>query len=142
MAIEQVRLKDLIRDQQKELTLDERYEYDDLPVEEPVSVQCHIKLKSTGVDVVGRYQAHVKEPCDRCFEPFEREIRRSFEDRFVYESLTDTQGTGEVELHEEDFYDTIGYDGVLDVKDLVRQHIIIALSSDRVCENETCIIPG
>ncbi len=141
MVLEQIKVKDLLRANQKELTVNEQYEYDDLPTTGPVDVKAYIELNSTGLVVKGRFAANVEEPCDRCYEPFERTLHGRFEDRFVYQSLIEEHPAGaEVELHDEDFYDTLGADGLLDLKDLIYQHIILAMSSNRVCEKENCTI--
>jgi len=138
--MEKVKIKDLIRTGQKELDIDAEYTYEDLPEKEPVEVHAHIWLTSTGLNVRGKLHTLIEEPCDRCFEPFEREINRYFEDKFVYESFIDDSRSGEIELHEEDFYDTTGAEGVLDLKDLVYQHLILSISTDRVCNKVTCEI--
>jgi uncharacterized metal-binding protein YceD (DUF177 family) len=140
MIQETIKLKDLIRAGQKEVVVDEAYTYEDLPMKAPVRVQAHVRLTSTGVTVKGSFDALAEEPCDRCLEPFERQIFQRFDERYVYESLTDFSSASEMELHEEDFYDTIGPEGVLDLKDLVRQHLVLALSTDRICERDTCVI--
>lgn len=140
MIQETIKLKDLIRTGQKEVVLDESYTYEDLPLTAPVQVTARVRLTSTGVTVQGTFHAISEEPCDRCLEPFKRELSQRFDERYVYESLTDFSSASEMELHEEDFYDTIGPEGILDLKDLVRQHLVLALSADRICERETCVI--
>lgn len=138
MALETIKLKDLIRAGQKELLVQETYEYEDLPLKEPVQVQAQIRLNTTGVTVLGKFKAVVEEPCDRCYEPFERTLQNSFEERYVYESFIDLAPPSERELRSEDFYETLEPEGDLDLKDLVHQHIILAMSADRICERETC----
>jgi uncharacterized metal-binding protein YceD (DUF177 family) len=142
MTREKIYLKDMIRTGQTEVSLQESYQYEDLPTVAPVTVEAHVLLNSTGGTVRGKFEAELEEPCDRCYEPYRRGIHESFDDRFVYESFIDAYPTGDMELRSEDYYDTVGEDGILDVKDLVYQHIVIAMSADRVCEQETCVIKG
>lgn len=139
MAVGQVHIKDLIRAGQRELSLEEDYDYPDLPVKGTVHLNAHLQLSSIGAIVSGVFQGVLQEPCDRCLEPFERPVQSRFEERFVYQSMVeDTMRSGEIELMESDFYDTIGPEGILDVKDLVYQHIILAMSNDRICNRESC----
>lgn len=140
MAIETVYLKDLLRTGQTDVVLSEAYAYDDLPVVGVASTDLRLSVNNTGMTAKGRYEATVEEPCDRCFEPYQRILSGRIDERFVYESLTDPSG-GERELQPEDFYDVIGDDGVVDIKDLIRQYIVLGLSTDRVCNSDGCNLP-
>jgi uncharacterized metal-binding protein YceD (DUF177 family) len=141
MAIERIRVKDMINTGQKEVRLDEQYDYADLlPTKEPVHVDALAHLTATGLAINGNFEAHLEEPCDRCSSPYERWINSRFEEQYVHAALVDEVPGGDMQLHNEDFYDVLGPDGTLDVKDLVYQHIIIAMSNDRVCNQETCTL--
>lgn len=140
MTIESLKIKDFLRSGQKEVLLDEAYTYDDLPLTQDTHAKVTIKLNSTGLLVHGRFETEAEEPCDRCTQPHRRKLSDQFEERFVHTALLEDIGGGEHELHDEDFYDTIGPDGVLDVKDLIHQYLVIALSTDRVCNQSNCRI--
>lgn len=138
LTAETLQLKELIRLGQTDVQVQGRYDYDDLPVTQPVEVSARVTLSETGATVRGQFTAVVEEPCDRCTDPFSRTLEETFSERFVYDSLTAQPSPGEFELHDEDFYDTIGPDGILDLKDLVYQHVLIALGINRFCGRETC----
>lgn len=140
MALEKISLKDLVRAGQRELDLHEAYEYDNLPTKGPVDTEAHIQLSSTGLTIRGKYHATIEEPCDRCAEPFQREIDERFKEDFVYSSLVEEASGGDLELHSEDYYESIDPAGALDVKDLIYQLIVLAISHDRICQKETCFI--
>jgi uncharacterized metal-binding protein YceD (DUF177 family) len=139
MTYEQLSLKDLERNGCRDLTFQDAFTYDDLPITQPVEVQGRVQLTDTGAVINGKFKASIEEPCDRCSEPFQREFKQSFEDRFVYQSLVDWSSR-ECELHAEDFYDMLGPDTILDIHDLVYQHIVLAMSTDRMCNRDTCVI--
>ncbi len=140
MTLEKIKLKDWIRTGRRETDVDESYTYEDLPLKVPAEVHIHCRLNATGVDVRGNYKTVVEEPCDRCCELYERPLGNAFDERFVYQSFIDEAPAGDMELHTEDFYETIGPEGVLDLKDLIHQYIVMAMSTDRVCNRATCEI--
>lgn len=138
MVLEKIKIKDLIRSGERELAIQEFYSYEDLPLKDPVQVVTRIRLNSVGLTVSGSFRALLEEPCDRCYEPFERIVSDSFEERFVYEPLTDKTPPGEMELRSENFYEPVDPEGELDLKDLVHQLVVIAISHDRVCRRDSC----
>jgi uncharacterized metal-binding protein YceD (DUF177 family) len=141
MATEKIAIKELVRQGKNSLVLDEVYQYDDLPAKGPVQVHAELNLNATGLNVRGAFRAQIEEPCDRCYEPYERTLNVPFEERFVYENLTDNYPSGgEFELHNEDFYEIVDAEGELDIKDLIYQLIVIAMTTDRVCQKGTCTI--
>jgi len=140
MSQETIKLKDLIRTGHKEASWDAQYEYDDIPLVGSAHFTGHIQLTSTGVNLQGDIDATSEEPCDRCAEPYRRTIEEHLNDRFVYAALVETWSSGEKQLTEDDFFDTIGPDGILDLKDIVHQYLVMALSGDRVCNRPGCEI--
>jgi uncharacterized metal-binding protein YceD (DUF177 family) len=107
--MDKLKLKDLIRAGQREVTVRDAYEFEDLPVKNPVQVAAHCELNATGVKVSGHFDALIEDECDRCCEMFERRAKGNFEERFVYQALLD-EIPGDKELQEEDYYETIGPD--------------------------------
>ncbi len=142
MTLEKVSIREMQRAGKQELPVEENYEFEDLPTKGPVYTVALVELDSTGLTVSGRFHATVEEPCDRCYEPYEREIRESFEEDFVFNHYIEADRPGEVELNEEDFYEVIDPEGELDLKDLIRQLIVMGMQQDRLCSRETCDIPA
>lgn len=138
MSLAQIKLQDLVRAGQTSLAVSEPFVYEDLPVTGPVQVKAYLQVTDVGATVKGQLWATLEEPCDRCLEPYRRDISPRFLDRYVYASLADHPASKEVELAGDDFYDTIGPDGILDLEDLVRQHIILAMTTDRICGQSDC----
>lgn len=138
MGCDTVNIKDLARRGQDELTLEEDYVLDDLPLLKPVHTTMKLRLNQTGVTIKGRLETEVEEPCDRCYEPFQRELRMSFEERFVYDSYVDQFPSGDMELQAEDFFEPLDLSGELDLKDLIHQLLVLALSENRICHRTAC----
>jgi uncharacterized metal-binding protein YceD (DUF177 family) len=144
MVLEQIDVTDLRRAGTTRLNVAETYRYPDFQTLGPVAVEARITVTDTGVILAGHFTGEIEEPCDRCLLPYHRTLSSRFEERYVDhvflpDSLT---GGGEVQLQQNDFYDTLGADGILDLKDMVRQYVIMALSLDRICGGPACMLSG
>lgn len=99
--------------------------------------QCELTLRATRsgdkVQLVGRVRVGVTFECDRCLAPMALPVNESFD--LVY---VPPLGTGdERELGENDLSLGFYQDGIIDVDDLVREQIELALPMARLC-TEAC----
>src|SRR5437016_6223347 len=102
---------------------------------EPVSVEGRIRRKDEVVELRGRLRTKIAIPCGRCLKSVELPIDVEFAERF-----TPAVSWKDEEQHElsEDELNLAAFDGEgIDMDDLVREEIILALPGHVLCD-ETC----
>ncbi len=113
-----------------ELTLDES----ELRLIEPVQVKGQIRRKSGQLEIKGELQTRVALPCGRCLKDVELPIKVDFAERFV--GSVSWRNEEHHELSQEDL-DLGLVDEAVDVNDLVKEEILLALPGHVLC-NENC----
>jgi uncharacterized protein len=105
--------------------------------------QCELHLRATRagdkVELVGNISVVATFECDRCLSPLSIPVEESFDLLYV-----PPLGTGEErELEENDLSLGFYQDGIINVDDLAREQIELALPMARLC-NEDCrgLCPG
>ena len=98
--------------------------------------QCELSLRATRADnkveLIGRVSAVVEFECDRCLTSLSMPVEESFDLLYV-----PPLGIGdEHELGESDLSLGFYQDGVIDVDDLAREQIELALPMARLCTEE------
>jgi uncharacterized protein len=109
---------------------------EDYRVVAPVALSMRIeKAGGEAFRVAGRAQTRLGLDCGRCLEPFEMPLDASFELRYVpYEQNT---GEGEREVSEDDLTTAFYRDGMLDIVELLREQVQLALPMKPLCA-EAC----
>jgi uncharacterized protein len=100
--------------------------------------RCELNLRATRTDdrvkLAGKLGTVVSFECDRCLAPLSMPVEETFD--LVY---VPPLGTGEEhELGENDLLMGFYQNGIIDVDDLVREQIELALPMARLC-NEACL---
>ncbi|HXW07321.1 MAG TPA: DUF177 domain-containing protein [Vicinamibacterales bacterium] len=91
-------------------------------------VELSMDVQKAGDDVfhvTGSFRTRLELDCSRCLEPFELPVEASFDLRYFPQ--TANAGEGEREIEEEDLTTAYYRDGVLDVIDLLREQLQLAL---------------
>lgn len=130
---------------QRSLSFETAFHYDAalLPVTKPVLVRATISHRNTGCRVKGHFEAEVEEPCDRCSEPFLRQINQDFEETYVFYAVahppdSSRRGHQEIELQLDEMVDALNEDECLLFKELIYQLIVLACDQDRFCHRPAC----
>jgi len=132
-------LTELLREAGNEADIEQTdqadFSSDGLKLTAPVQVKLH--LVNTGVSVMmsGRARTEAELECSRCLKSYQTPLTVEFEEEFVKDPFVHRQG--EVELKEADFVSPIGQDNSIDLTDLVRQELILALPIKTLC-SEKC----
>ena len=123
--------------QPDELKLDE----DDVSLIEPVEIRGRLWTGSWEVNLAGRLSAKLEAPCARCLKPVALPIAADFSERFVPEVSWGSEE--QHELHEEDL-DLAVFDGeAIEIDDVVREELLLAMPAQVLCR-EDCkgLCPG
>jgi uncharacterized protein len=132
-------LTELLREDGNEAEIEQTektdFSGDDLKLTAPVQVNLH--LVNTGVSVLlsGRAKTEAELECSRCLKSFKTPLSVEFEEEFVKNPFVHRQG--EVELKKADFVSPIDQDNSIDLTELVRQELILALPIKTLC-SEKC----
>ena len=117
------------------------YEVDELPLDdeevrlvEPAEIQGRARRVWTEVELRGRVSAKLEVPCGRCLNPVEVPISTGFTERFV--RAVSWAADEQHELQEEDLNLAV-FDGeAIELEDLVREEILLAIPAQVLCREE------
>ena len=101
---------------------------------EPAEVSGRVRREGKEVELCGELHAKIETACDRCLKPVELSIRAEFKERFVPAvSWRDEQ---QHELQEEDLNLAV-FDGeAIELDDLVREEMLLAMPAHVLCREE------
>lgn len=109
---------------------------DDYRVATPVELSMDVeKAGGEAFRVTGRATTRLELECGRCLDPFEVLVDSSFELRYVPQLEND--GDGEREVAEDDLTTAFYREGSLDVIDMLREQVQLALPMKPLCA-EAC----
>jgi uncharacterized protein len=104
-------------------------------LEDPVQADVSLAANSASIRLTGKIQATARLSCHHCLTSFVYPMEIDLDEEFVYEDYLNvkTHKVKERELQKEDFFETIPYDGIIDVFDTVYQAIVLAIPSHCIC---------
>jgi uncharacterized protein len=106
----------------------------DVRLGEPAEVHGRIKRQGGEVELRGELRATIEVPCARCLKSLRLPVSAEFVERFV--PSVSWRGEEEHELHEEDLNLSV-FDGeAIDLDDLVREEILLAIPDHVLCSEE------
>lgn len=117
------------------------YEVDDLLLDdeevrlvEPAEIQGRIRRIGTEVELRGKLHARLEAACGRCLKPVEVPISTGFTERFV--RAVSWAADEQHELQEEDLNLAV-FDGEgIELDDLVREEILLAVPANVLCRED------
>jgi uncharacterized protein len=113
-----------------ELSLDDR----EVRLTDPAKVHGRISGKGNEVELSGELSASIEAPCGRCLRPVRLPVHSEFAERFVPAVSWRTEE--QHELHEEDLNLAV-FDGeAIDLDDVVREEILLALPGHILCRED------
>jgi uncharacterized protein len=106
----------------------------DVSLIEPVEIRGRLWKGNWEVNLAGRLTAKLEAPCARCLKPVALPIAADFSERFVPEVSWGSEE--QHELHEEDL-DLAIFDGeALEIDDVVREELLLALPAQVLCRED------
>lgn len=130
-----IKVSDLI--QRGSTRIEGDYGYDDFPTEGPVHVAWEIAPATAGLTVHGKLDGIMRLTCDRCLGEFPVPADLTIDERYVFESYVDPFER-EKELQAQDFFEVVSEQGVLDLKDLAYQFLILESANHPTCGRADC----
>jgi uncharacterized metal-binding protein YceD (DUF177 family) len=113
------------------------YVIDEVPTIDPVSCSWLIYPDSTGIRLSCNVKALLNVECKRCLEPFEVPVALELSESLMFNSFNEVGGK-EKELLSDDFYETVDENGTLDLRDFVRQFLVMEAENHEYCDREDC----
>ena len=101
-------------------------------------LEVHIEIYSAGGKYIldGNLKGGIQVRCDRCLEPYHRDLEASF--RLFFMLATPDTGEGEIELCEEDLSVDFIVGDEIDADDIVREQVYLSLPMKTLCK-EDCL---
>lgn len=113
-----------------ELVLDEEH----ARLTQPPEVRGRLSREGREIDLRGRISARAEVDCDRCLKAIEMPVETNFDVKYV--SSDDYKAAETAELEEEDLSISVYQDEAIDVDDLVREQVLLALPTRALCGEE------
>jgi uncharacterized metal-binding protein YceD (DUF177 family) len=136
-AMDTLNLKQFLQFGPDRLSLESQYTFPDIPAQGAFHCMVNVQKRATGVDVSGTISGDAELTCDRCMAPMIPPINIPFDERFVFSHYVDHEAR-EAERLVDEFYEEIDAEGSLDLKDLIRQLLLLDLSQPHLCGREDC----
>jgi len=108
---------------------------EELPIKEaikPVTSDLTVSVNASGARVAGEVQTLLKLMCHSCLRPFFQALHFEIDEPFVYEHYLSGGEDKELkekepkELNSKDFVESISYNGILDISDILYQAVTLA----------------
>jgi uncharacterized protein len=113
-----------------ELSLDDT----EVRLVKPAEVSGRVRRDGKEVELRGELHARIETACDRCLQPVELSIRAEFKERFV--PAVSWRAEQQHELQEEDLNLAV-FDGeAIEMDDLVREEILLAVPGHILCRED------
>ncbi|MDR5695492.1 MAG: DUF177 domain-containing protein [Armatimonadota bacterium] len=110
---------------------------EDLPFPSPVDGEITLLHLGRTIHVAGKVSTLVTLTCSRCLESFPYTLEATLDEDFFASPQPPRSPVEEVRLSREDFIFPLPEGGILDVTELVRQNLIMAIPIKPVCK-ESC----
>jgi len=117
------------------------YPEDGLVLSKPIKMKLHLLNAGSQVIVTGQAETEVELNCSRCLENFKQSLLVNIKENFE-KDLPPVKGKkgGEIEIREEDFVSPIEKDNTIDISEVIRQNLLLALPIKPLC-NPNCQEP-
>lgn len=109
------------------------YPEDNLNLTRPVSVNIHLVNTGTSVLVKGKIETEAELECSRCLKTFNLPLSVEIEEEFS-KKVPEHRGAEEIELKEEDFVYPIEKDNSIDLSEVIRQNLLLAMPMKTLCQ--------
>ncbi len=108
---------------------------DEVPLDEPVVGQVEVSRTARTVRLSGHVATTAPLVCGRCLEPYRQRLAVALSDEFIADAVETLPGDGRLDLA--DFALPLGRDRVLDVTEVIRQHLLLGAPMVPLC-SPTC----
>ncbi|MDD5382226.1 MAG: DUF177 domain-containing protein [Candidatus Margulisbacteria bacterium] len=105
---------------------------DNLNLTKPVKIEAHLTNTGTSVLANGEIDTEAELECSRCLKTFRQPISVKIDETFS-RKIPEPKRKGAGELKEEDFVYPIEKDNTIDLTEVVRQNLILALPIKTLC---------
>ncbi|MBN2058175.1 MAG: DUF177 domain-containing protein [Candidatus Saganbacteria bacterium] len=113
---------------------------DSLTLTKPIRLDLHLVNTGSSVLLTGRAETEAELECSRCLKKYRVPLAADLEEEFTLDPVR--QGAGETELHAEDFASPIDPDNSIDLAEIIRQDLLLALPIKTLCQQNCQGIKG
>ena len=116
------------------------YEIEEVPTEGSVDISWLIYAEPTGLVVKAGLNATLLLECMRCLASYASPVVLEIEEHYVFTRFLEETFGKEHELQADEFFETLDENGVLNLKDLVRQVLLLEAEEHPLCGRANCKI--
>jgi uncharacterized protein len=134
-----INVEEMLAGKNRRLTLKESLsdiELDDAKLLTPVDIELELNVIDKEVYVKGEFNTSVELECVRCLEGFQLDLSGEFESTYMFENAFRDMVDGlEDEYEAEEKAVECLEDGIVDISELVREHIILEMPPYPICSD-------
>lgn len=120
-----------------EETEESSYPEDNLNLTKPVRMKLHLINSGTMVILNGKIETEVELECSRCLKKFSSPLLVKIKEDFAkYPGSSRFNKGRELELRDEDFVFPIEKDNAIDISEVIRQNLLLALPAKPLCSTK------
>jgi DUF177 domain-containing protein len=138
-------LTELLQKANKEIDIQESenisFPDDDLNLTKPVKVNLHLVNSGETVLLTGKATTETELECSRCLKKYKVPISISLNEEFTKNPFVPS-GKGAIELKDEDFANPIDEDNLVDLTEILRQDLLLAIPIKTLCSKNCKGIGG
>ncbi|MFH1826060.1 MAG: YceD family protein [bacterium] len=108
---------------------------DDLSLTKPVEVRLQLFNTGSSILIRGEVKSETELECSRCLTKFKRPLTVKIEEEFAKDAPAD-KGSKSVELRPEDFVHQIEPDNTIDLTEVIRQNLLLAVPIKTLCKQD------
>lgn len=105
---------------------------DGLNLTKPVKIDLHLVNTGGSALLIGQAETEVELECSRCLKSFKQPVSLKIEEEYVKAPFM-PQNSKDMELKPEDFVSLIEKDNSIDLTELIRQDLLLALPVQPLC---------
>ena len=109
------------------------YPADELKLTQPVKIKLHLTNTGNSILVKGTVETEAELACSRCLKNYRLPLKAVIDEKFALSPPEYKKGR-ELELHEEDFVYPLEKDNSLDLSEVIRQNLLLALPMKTLCK--------
>jgi uncharacterized protein len=109
------------------------YPEEGLVLKAPIKVKVHLVNTGRSVLLTGTLETQAEQECVRCLKKFVAPLRARMDEEFSRSPRQRAPHGGEIGLTEKDFVFSLQDEHLLDLEEVIRQNLILALGAKPLC---------
>ncbi|MCX5750795.1 MAG: DUF177 domain-containing protein [Candidatus Saganbacteria bacterium] len=126
-------LKEIGRTSSLKEEINPSYKEEGLNLQEPVKIKIRLLNTGSGILLTGTLDTKIATECVRCLKKFTIPLHVELDEEFMRKNKGIRPHGGEIQLTEKDFVFALEDEHILDLEEVIRENLVMALPLKPVC---------